>query len=85
MPSSLFQTMQPAPTNGKQTPNNIQQIRNLMNIVRNSNNPMAMLMSLPGYQNVVPLIQQYGDPKSAFYALAQQKGVDPDSILSLLK
>lgn len=48
-------------------------------------NPMA-LMQGPQYQQAMSLIQKAGgDPRAAFYALARQKGVDPDQILSMLK
>lgn len=58
----------------------------MMNMVKNSGNPNAMIATMinnnPQIKN---LIQQYGgDPKTAFYKLAEQKGVDPDSILQLL-
>jgi len=48
-------------------------------------NPMA-LMQGPQYQQAMNLIQQAGgDARAAFYQLAQQKGVDPNQILSMLK
>lgn len=28
---------------------------------------------------------KYSNPKDAFYGLAKQKGIDPDSILNMLK
>lgn len=57
-----------------------------MTMVRNSGNPTAMINSLinnnPQIKN---LIQQFGgDPKTAFYKLAEQKGIDPNSILQML-
>jgi len=48
-------------------------------------NPLA-LMQGPQYQQAMNLIQQSGgDAKAAFYALARQKGVDPDQLLSMLR
>ena len=48
-------------------------------------NPMA-LMQGPQYNQAMQLIQQAGgDPRAAFYALARQKGVDPDQVLSMLR
>lgn len=48
-------------------------------------NPMA-LMQGPQYQQAMQLIQQSGgDARAAFYALARQKGVDPDQVLSMLR
>ncbi len=63
---------------------------NLMNMVsafKNSPNPQAMLNNmLMQNPRVTELINQYGgDPKTAFYALAQQRGINPDEILTMLK
>ena len=61
----------------------------MINLLKNSNNPQAMMQSLaaqnPTMRNVMQLINQHGgDPKAAFYALARERGVDPNSILSQL-
>lgn len=40
----------------------------------------------PQMAEVIQLVQSMGgDPKAAFYKLAAQKGVDPNSILSMLR
>lgn len=37
-------------------------------------------------KQVMDIIKQAGgDPKKAFYYLAEQKGVDPDEIINMLK
>ena len=69
---------------------NSNSLLNLMNQVRNSSNPTEamekMLTNNPNFQNVVNYINQNGgDAKTAFYNLAAQKGVDPNTILSQLK
>lgn len=69
---------------------NLDQIRNMMNMVRYSQDPRmameSMIQSNPQFQNVMNLIRQNGgDPKTAFYNLARQKGVNPDDILKLLR
>lgn len=66
------------------------QIKNMMNIVKSAGNPQAMLsqmmQSSPQMQQAMSIVSQYGgDPQKAFYALAQQKGVDPQEILNMLK
>lgn len=71
-------------------PSNIQQIKNMMNMLRSSNNPQALLQNMiqqnPQMKNVMDIIQQNGgDPKTAFYNLANQRGVNPDEILEMLK
>lgn len=46
----------------------------------------SMMNSNPQIQQVMNYINQNGgDPKSAFYKLANEKGIDPDSILNQLK
>ena len=66
------------------------QIRQMMQMVRSAGNPQAMIGQLmqnnPQMQQAMELIKASGnDPKRAFYALAEQKGIDPNSILDQLK
>lgn len=70
--------------------NNLNQIKSMMNMVKSAGNPQAMLQALvqnnPQMRQVMTLINQSGgDPKTAFYRLAQEKGVDPQQILDMLK
>lgn len=60
---------------------------NMISLLKNSPNPQALLNNLLAQNpQVTGLINQYGgNPKTAFYALAQQKGIDPNSILDMLK
>ena len=60
---------------------------NMISLLKNSPNPQALLNNLLARNpQVTGLINQYGgNPKTAFYALAQQKGIDPNSILDMLK
>lgn len=45
-----------------------------------------LLLNNPQLQNVINLIRQNGgNPQQTFYALAKQKGVNPDEILNMLK
>ena len=72
-----------------QTPN-LNYIRNMMNTVRSAGNPQVMLMNMaqnnPGIKQAMDVINQSGgDPQKAFYALAEQKGVNPEDILSQLR
>ena len=66
------------------------QIKQVISMVKASGNPQAMLNQLiqtnPNLRQVTEIIQQYGgDANKAFYALAEQKGIDPKEILDLLK
>lgn len=70
--------------------NGIGQIKQMMNMIKNAGNPQAMMAQMmqnnPQMKQVMDAVNQYGgDPKKAFYALAQQKGVNPDEILNMLK
>lgn len=72
-----------------QTPN-LNQIRNMMNTVKSAGNPQAMLMNMaqnnPRIKQAMDVINKSGgDPQKAFYALAEQKGVNPEDILSQLR
>ena len=69
---------------------NLGQVKQLMTICKNANDPQAMLHSMitqnPQMKSAIDLIQQSGgDPKTAFYKLAEQKGIDPNTILDALK
>lgn len=45
-----------------------------------------MMMQNPQMKNAVSFIQSVGgDPQTAFYTLAKQRGIDPESILSQLR
>ena len=74
---------------GAQSPQ-MNQVKQMINMVKTARNPQVMLnqimQSNPQYRQVMDLVNQNGgDPKRAFYQLAQQKGVNPDEILNMLK
>jgi len=58
-------------------------------MVKSSNNPEQAFKQLvqnnPEFSNVVNTINTLGDPQKAFYALAEKQGIDPNTILSMLK
>ena len=66
------------------------QIRQMIGMLKSSGNPQAMLMQMmqnnPNVKQALEIVQQYGgDAEKAFYALAEQKGINPQEILDLLK
>lgn len=67
--------------------NKIGPVKQAMNMAQAAANPNAMVQRLLSQNpQVQQLIQQAGgDPKKAFYTLAQQMGVDPEQILSQLR
>lgn len=63
---------------------------NAMNQISQSKNPQQtvqeMLLRNPNFKEIVSYINQNGgDARSAFYNMAAQKGIDPNTILSKLK
>ena len=86
--NTMVQQNQPIAT-GVTTENNQQQILQLWNVMKNSNNPQQILNEAvnrnPEFKKLMDTVNSLGDPKKAFYELAQKKGVDPNSILGLLK
>ena len=66
------------------------QIKQMMGMVNSAQNPQMMLNQMlsqnPNMKQVMDIIHQSGgDPKTAFYKMAEQKGVDPQEILNMLK
>ena len=62
----------------------------MIGMAKSAKDPMAAINQMAGQdprmQQVMQFIQQNGgDPKTAFYALAQQKGVNPEEVLSQLR
>lgn len=65
-------------------------IQQLINSFKNSSNPREFLMQYiqnnPQVQNIYSMLQNSNrSPKDFFYYMAKQKGVDPDTILNMLK
>lgn len=65
-------------------------ILQMIQMVKTANNPQAainqMLQNDKRMQQVMQYVNQNGgDPKAAFYKLANEKGVDPNDILSKLR
>lgn len=68
----------------------MQNIRQMVGMIRNAQNPQAMMNQLvtgnPNMKQAMDIINQYGgDPKKAFYSIAEQKGIDPQEILNMMK
>lgn len=87
--NNLYQEMMGNQAQNAQS-GNMQSLRQMANVVRNSRNPQMMLMQLaqsnPQMKQAIEYIgQNGGDAKEAFYALAKQKGVNPDTILNMFR
>lgn len=48
-------------------------------------NPKAFVQQYINSPQVQNVIGQYGNPKNAFYALARQKGINPDDVLNQIR
>ena len=89
MPSSLF-GQNPVPTNQNGVMGPLGQIKNMMEMLKGASNPTAMMQQMvqnnPNYKQVMEYVNRNGgDPRKAFYQMAQEKGINPNDILSLLK
>lgn len=87
--NNLYQEMMGNQAQNAQS-GNMQSLRQMANVVRNSRNPQMMLMQLaqsnPQMKQAIEYIgQNGGNAKEAFYALAKQKGVNPDTILNMFR
>ena len=70
--------------------NRLGQVRQLMQTVQMAQNPALALQQMAGQnpqlQQALQLVQQSGgDPQAAFQKLCQEKGIDPNQILSMLR
>ena len=66
-----------------------QQIKQAISIVKASRNPQAALMGMmqnnPMMKDVMEITNQHGgDPMKAFREMAEENGLDPDEILSMI-
>lgn len=69
-------------------PNNLGQIKNMMNAMQAAKNPQQFLMNMaqnnPKMQQVLGLLKNGKNPKEMFYEMAKQQGVDPNAIVQAL-
>lgn len=85
--NKLYQSMQSTMTN--QNPF-LANVKNMMNMTKSSGNPQMFLQQMmsknPQVKQAMEMVQSNGgDAKSLFYALAKQKGIDPNTILNQLR
>ena len=71
-------------------PNNLQQIKNMMNMFKGAKNPQQMLTNManqnPQMKQIIDMVNNSNkSPKDLFYDMAKQKGVDPNQIISMLQ
>jgi len=67
----------------------VARVKQMMNAVRMAKNPQAAMMGMlgnnPQMQQVMDVVKQHGnDPMKAFREMAEENGLDPDEILSMI-
>lgn len=65
-------------------------VRQMASVMKSMRNPQAMLNQLsqnnPQVREVMTMLQNSGkSPKDMFYQVAQEKGIDPEEVLSMLR
>ena len=78
------------PTQSQLNQQQLQQIKNLMSMVQMSSDPQTALLNIinqnPNLRNIVMLAKSNGSNlEQVFYALAQQRGVNPNDVLNALR
>lgn len=73
-----------------QTTLDLTQVKEMARMISGSKNPDSMIQYLmasnPQFKDAMNFVRQNGgSPKDAFYALAKQKGINPDEIIGLFK
>lgn len=69
-------------------PQMLQQIKQMMNVVKTMQNPQQALQQMIGQNPQMSAVMQMcqgKDPKEVFYAECKKRGVDPESVLSQLR
>ena len=62
------------------------QVRQMIAMAKSVQNPQAMLQQIVNQNPIVQqTIQQYGSVENAVSALCQQRGIDPQEIMNMLK
>lgn len=63
-------------------------LKNAMDMMRNAANPQAVLQQVaqkdPQIAQIMQLVQGR-NPQEVFYAMCQQRGIDPESVLNQLR
>lgn len=72
--------------NQSQIMNNLAPLKDMYKMIKSAGNPQIMLNQMLGRNPQLKQAMNYinqngGDPKQAFYKLAQEKGVNPEEIL----
>jgi len=69
---------------------NLQPIKNMIQTLKSAGNPQMMIQQMlsqnPHMKEAMDYVNQNGgNPKEAFYRLANEQGLNPDDIIKMLK
>lgn len=88
MPNPLLGDMNPTPSPAPAPGNSFAPLKNALSMLNSAKNPQQVLQQLaqkdPKIAQVIQLVQGK-NPQQVFYAMCQQRGVDPNTILNQLK
>ena len=56
----------------------------LRNNLQTLSNPKSYVKSMMNNPQLKAVINKYGNPKKAFYSIAQEKGINPDEIINMI-
>lgn len=88
--NSLYQQMNPQAMTQMPNINNgmVQSIKNMMNMCKAAQNPQKMIEVLAGQNpQISGVMKMLGgkNPKDVFYEQCKQQGIDPNTVLNMLK
>ncbi len=67
----------------------INQARDMVNMFKNSNNPMALFQQMaaknPQMQPIANMLNQGANPNQIFDNVCRQRGINPQDIMNLIK
>lgn len=65
------------------------QAKQMASLFKGAKNPETIITNMvqnnPNLKSVMNMVKNGSNPKDLFYSMAKQRGVDPNSILSLLQ
>ena len=87
--NSLYQQLNQVPAQASPSlPNNLKQIKGMMNAMKSARNPQQFLMNMvqnnPNMKPVMDMLRSGSNPKELFYSMAKEKGLDPNAIIQAL-
>lgn len=89
IPVTMSNPIQPQMQQVAKNKDSQDRILQMWSTVKNSSNPNQvmeqLIMQNPELKQIIDTINAIGDPKKAFYALAEKLGKDPNEVLSMLK